>query len=296
MKWLAMLVIAFVPSTAGARAPVAALPVKTASANGVNLTYVEQGKGVPVVFVHGAISDHRAWDLQRDPVARRHRFVAVDQRYFGSGSWVDDGSKFSPATHVADLVAFVRTLGTGPVYLVGRSYGAGIALAAAVEHPELVRGLFLNEPPLPSLVSDPAEQAILTEERKGLADVNATVKAGDAAGATRLFFDWVNSQPGTFAAAAPSTRSMHLDNARTLPLQLASPPNKLACDQLGALAIPVVITRGELTRPYFRITAESAHRCLPRSQLIVIPGARHGAPSQQPAAFNEALLAFLARH
>lgn len=292
-----ILLVTLLPAAGTRPRPLASAPaVKTMAVDGTTLTYVEQGAGVPVVFVHGAFSDHRAWDSQREAVARRHRFIALDQRYFGTGAWADGGAQFSPATHAADLAAFIQGVGKGRVYLVGRSYGAGIALATAVQHPELVRGLVLNEPPLPSLVTDPAEQATLADERKGLAPVSATVKAGDDAGATRLFFDWVNGQPGAFEAAPSATRSMHLDNARTVRLQLASPPNALTCDQVGRLEVPVTITRGELTRPYFRVLAESAHRCLPRSQLIVIPGARHGAPNQQADAFNETLLTFLARH
>jgi hypothetical protein len=39
---------------------------KQASVNGADLGYLEQGKGVTVVFVHGAIADHRAWENQRE--------------------------------------------------------------------------------------------------------------------------------------------------------------------------------------------------------------------------------------
>lgn len=123
--------------------------VKTMSVNETNLTYLEQGAGVPVVFVHGGGADHRVWEPQREPVSRRYRFVAIDQRYFGAAPWADSGDNFQSAIHIADLAAFIRALGSGPVHLVGTSYGANIALATAVQHPELVRSLFLNEPFLP---------------------------------------------------------------------------------------------------------------------------------------------------
>src|SRR5438552_17494581 len=51
---------------------------------GTNIQYIEQGQGAPVVFVHGGVSDHRAWEAQREIVARRYRFIAIDQRYFGA--------------------------------------------------------------------------------------------------------------------------------------------------------------------------------------------------------------------
>src|ERR1700736_4450635 len=39
--------------------------IKRASVNGVDLSYQEQGRGTPVVFVHGALSDLRVWNAQR---------------------------------------------------------------------------------------------------------------------------------------------------------------------------------------------------------------------------------------
>ena len=46
----------------------------------------------------------------------------------------------------------------------------------------------------------------------------------------------------------------------------------------------------------FKVIAEVMSRCVAGAQLITIAGARHGAPSQNPRAFNEALLSFLAQH
>ena len=274
----------------------AAPVVKRMSVNGTVITYLEQGQGTPVVFVHGAYSDHRLWEPQREVVARRYRFIALDQRYFGTAPWTDSGSQYSQETHVADLAAFIRELKVGPVYVVGRSYGSGNALAMAVRYPELVRGLFLNEPPLLTIVPDPAERKSAAADLKDRVAVSALAKAGKAVEATRLFHDWLNDQPGGFDALAPASMAMHLDNARTVPLHMvAPPPQPTTCTQVGTLKVPITITRGELTRPFFKILAEATSRCIPGSQLIVIKGGRHGSPNQQPESFNEALLAFLAR-
>src|SRR5678816_4002334 len=77
--------------------PVSTAPpaLKQASVNGVDLVYLEQGQGAPVVFVHGAFMDHRAWEAQREAVAQRHRYIALTQRYFGTAPWPDSGEKFS---------------------------------------------------------------------------------------------------------------------------------------------------------------------------------------------------------
>jgi len=264
--------------------------------DGAHLPFVEVGKGSPVVFVHGGVSDHRSWEAQREIAARGYRFIAIDQRYFGAAPWSDDGSRFSQATHVADLAGFVRSLRAGPVDVVGHSYGAVIALGLALHHPELVRRLFINEPPLPSVVDDPADQRLVDEERKALAPAVAAASAGNTSEATRLFVDWVNGQSGAFDALPAKWKAMHFDNARTMPRQLNPPPSTpITCADLGRLTIPVVITQGQSTRPFFRVIAEAVHRCVTGSRIVTIAGAQHRAPIQAPARFNEALLTFLAR-
>jgi pimeloyl-ACP methyl ester carboxylesterase len=119
---------------------------KTISVNGATLTYLDEGTGAPVVFLHGAFSDHRIWEPQRQALSKHYRFIALDLRYFGTAPWPKDQADFRSTTHVADVAAFIRELKLAPVNLVGRSYGASVALATAVQHPELVRSLFLNEP------------------------------------------------------------------------------------------------------------------------------------------------------
>jgi len=269
---------------------------KQVSVNGATIRYWEQGRGVPVVFVHGVPSDHRYWEGQREAIAKHYRFIALDQRYYGTAPWPDDGAQFSQATHVADLAAFIRELKSGQVFLVGVSGGAGLSLVTAVHHRELVRGLFVHEPGLDAIVTDPADQKVVSESRRDPrgAAVRAAAKVGKMEEAARLFVDGT-SGPGSFDALAPELKAMFVDNARTMRLD-APPPVPITCAQLGQLKVPVTISEGQSTRPNRKILAETAHRCIPGSQLLTIPAAGHGAPRQNPSAFNEALLAFLKRN
>ena len=64
-----------------------------------------------------------------------------------------DSKEPTASVHVADRGALVNELKATPAHLVGNSYGAYIALALAVDSPELMRSLVLREPPsLPSPV------------------------------------------------------------------------------------------------------------------------------------------------
>lgn len=277
--------------------PINQLPADTlhrVRVRGANLAYIEQGSGDPVVCVHGVFADHRNWGPQRHAIALRGRFIAYSQRYFGPDAWPDGGKNYSQQTHVADLVAFIRQLDIGPAYVVGRSYGATIALIAAVQHPELIHALLVQEPQLDCIVTDPRDRQILREERSGLAAVRAAASAGDDAEATRLFFEWTNGETGGFDRLPADAKAAHLANGASIAPHFASPPGpRIACEELAQLQVPLIVTMGEFTRPYMRICAEAVHRCVPASELIVIPDARHAASVQNPAAFNAAIMRLL---
>jgi pimeloyl-ACP methyl ester carboxylesterase len=263
--------------------------------NGTELACVDQGRGVPVVFVHGSSSDHRLWESQRKAISRHFRYVAYDQRYFGTAPWPDDGTGFSPQAQIDDLVAVLRALDAGPAHLVGWSMSADAVLGVALGHPSLVRSAFLYEPSLRGLVLDP-EQAtrVRADFRAAIEPALAAFRSGEPAAAVRLFMDGVNDRAGSFDAMSERLRCMAEDNTRTLALQFAAPPPpKITPRDLRGLGIPVAIACGGRTRLCYRIVAYAASRCLRHKRWAVIPGARHLWPAQEPVAFTTALLDFL---
>ena len=71
------------------------------------------------------------------------------------------------------------------------------------------------------------------------------------------------------------------------------PPPPVSCTQLGALRMPATISKGEKTRRFFAVLADTTHACMPASRLVVIARATHMAPAENPADFNAALLRHL---
>jgi pimeloyl-ACP methyl ester carboxylesterase len=135
--------------------------------NGLDLSYIDDGVGTPVVFVHGAWMDLRYWEPQREAVAAHHRFVAYTLRYHGTPPWPDDGKNYSAATHAADLATFIHQLNAGPVHLVGLSMGGRLATMVALEHSDLLRSLTVLEPPLDDLLDDLPLRSSITRSPTG---------------------------------------------------------------------------------------------------------------------------------
>jgi pimeloyl-ACP methyl ester carboxylesterase len=266
--------------------------------NGVDLAYIDQGTGAPVVFVHGAWMDLRYWEPQRQAMATQYLFMAYNLRYHGTAPWPDAGQHYSVATHAADLVAFIRQLHAGPVHLVGLSSGGRLVTLAALEHPDLVRSLTLAEPSLAELLTDlPEAKAVREELRQALEVIRTTAHAGEAVQAAQLFFEWGNNQgAGAFDRQPEAFRQMILDNARTVLLQLSAPrPPALSRATLRGVQLPTLVVGGEHSRRHSALGNEVVVQCIPGSRLVVIPQATHLMSHQNPAAFNEALLHFLAQ-
>jgi pimeloyl-ACP methyl ester carboxylesterase len=291
---LASLVLSLVLSIATS-APL----TKEIAVNGVRLSYVDEGSGEPIVLVHGAFSDLRVWEPIREEVAKRYRFIAYTQRYFGTDPWPDDGKNFSIETHADDLAKFITSLNAGPVHLVTRSLGGGVAMTAALKNPALVRTLTLHEPALLSVLpADSAEGKAAREDRsKFIPAAIAANRAGDPVRTTRLFFEGVYQLgPGGFDRLPEATRTMLLDNARTAPLLFGAPsPPPITCDALKTFTRPTLVTHGEKTHAYYKLINEGVSKCVPGVQQVVFPGLVHNAPSADPAAFTAALFEFMSK-
>lgn len=263
-----------------------------AHVNGVDLEYVDEGTGVPVVFSHGGGSDLRYWEPQREAFAVRYRFVAYSHRFHGSGAWPTEGD-YSAEAHVADLLAIMRRLEAGPVHLVG--FSTAIALRATLHEPGLVRSLTIIEPNVPWLLGgDPGGKAVLAWWRDENERVSAEA-AGDTEHAAKLWFELVNNRgPGAFDAQPEDFRRMWLGNFGAK-RPTAPPPEPVTCEKVGAIMAPTLAIGTEHGMPYSRRIVETLAGCIPGCRLVV-PAGTHFISYQDPAVFNEVVLDFLEQH
>lgn len=110
-------------------------------ANEIELYYREQGKGSPIVFIHGWLDDNSVWNSQMEYFSKDHRVIAYDQRGHGRSDKPEKG--YSIRTLSDDLYNFTQKLNIGQFTLVGHSLGGMAAMVFALEHPEKVSKLVL---------------------------------------------------------------------------------------------------------------------------------------------------------
>jgi pimeloyl-ACP methyl ester carboxylesterase len=112
--------------------------------NGVRLHYVERGSGEPLVLLHGngsMIEDFESSGLI-DLAANHYRVIVFDRPGFGHSDrprnvvWTPDAQ--------AELIQkALERLDVSNAIVLGHSWGASVAVALALNYPDLVRGLVL---------------------------------------------------------------------------------------------------------------------------------------------------------
>ena len=262
--------------------------------DGYPLAYQEAGAGAPLLLVHGSMVDYRAWASQVPAFAATYRTMAVSLRHCFPEHWDGAGGDFTVSRHADDLAAFILGRKLGAVHVVGHSRGGAVAIQLALRHPALVRSLVLADPGgLEALLPDTAEGRVMAgESARMFAQLRDNLATGDAVSAARAFVDAMGGT-GAWDRRTQEQRQMMLDNIATGPACAERP--HWTPEDLADLPGPILLVTGARSpRRYPLMLAELA-RCNARVvRLVVIPDAAHAMNRENPAAFNQVVMTFLA--
>ena len=275
------------------------VPATKIRVNDVELHYIEQGQGEPLILLHGGQGDYRSWEPQIKVLSPQFRVISYSRRYHYPNNNPLTAKYHSAYTEADDLTALILKLGLGRVHLIGTSMGAFTALVLAVKHPEMVRSLVLAEPPAHEWVRDtPAGEAAYKEFITTTWEPakKAFMKGNDEQ-AMRILVD-AFAGAGRFDKLSPEARMAAMQNSRFFKanLELPIPFPNLSKDKVKGLRIPVLIITGENTIRIHKLVNQELARLLPKADQAIITNAGHGSPRENPQAFNEAVLKFYANH
>lgn len=96
------------------------------------LHYVDEGRGRPIVFVHGTPSWSFEWRHAITALRKQHRCIAIDHLGFGLSD-KPAGAPYRPADHAARLARFVEALDLRDFVLVVHDFGGPIGLPLALD-------------------------------------------------------------------------------------------------------------------------------------------------------------------
>ena len=222
------------------------------------------GAGSPVALLHGLSGSTRWWSRNVEALSERHLVAGVDLVGFGRSSRVTTPLLMPSFAEVTALLA--RWLETFPerVHLAGHSMGGLLAIRLAAERPDLVRSLVLvNAVGIPFGLRPGPHLRALPKRPWGLNLAPVLIPDAWRAGPTSL--------------AVASARVLRGD----------------AREWMRQITVPSLLVWGEADPLVPVAYAEEMQRLIPESRLVVLPRAAHVAMWDQPAKFNETMLAFL---
>lgn len=106
------------------------------------MSHVDEGRGRPILFVHGTPSWSFEWRAQIAALRGDHRCIAPDHLGFGLSD-KPPGAPYAPADHAARLLSLVRALDLTDLTLVVHDFGGPIGSKVALEEPARVRSLVI---------------------------------------------------------------------------------------------------------------------------------------------------------
>ena len=261
--------------------------VDVVRANGLEIAYERVGEGPPLVFVHGAAEDSRAWRPQLAALGDEFTVVAWDEP--GAGRSSDLPAAFGLVDYATCLAGLIEALALGPAHVAGLSWGGTVVQELYRHHPELVATLILID-------TYAGWKGSLSDE-----EVRARVVGAQqmlAAPAAR--FD--PTFPGLFAADPPAEVVSLLAEiaAAVRPASLMRQLLVMAAadqrDLLPDIAVPTLLLWGELDARSPLSVAHQLERAIPDTTLVVIPGCGHVSNLERPDEVNAAIREFCHAH
>ncbi len=264
--------------------------MKQLSVNGVEIAYLDEGKGPVVVLGHCSSASHKEWLPLIETLKSDWRVLAPDLIGYGqSAPWPADQT-FSADADVQVVLAIAKQA-KGRLHLVGHSYGAALLLEAARSLGSRVKSLTLVEPSLFHLLRGRPEWVEV--EALARAVLGAVASGDDRAAAKSFMTYWLGRwrwwlSPERFKAAIEATIpkvALEFGFAVDAPTTL---------QDYAAITAPTLLIVGGSTGAPNRAIVDLLAATLPDVQVTILKGARHMSPFTHPAEVNRLILDHLA--
>jgi pimeloyl-ACP methyl ester carboxylesterase len=270
------------------------------SIHGHDVSYRGGGSGPVVVLVHGMAGSSVTWEPILPVLMREYTVVAPDLP--GHGDSDKPRGDYSLGAHAGSIKDLMLALGHERATIVGQSFGGGVAMQLAYQHPERCERLVLVSSG--GLGQDVALllRALTLPGAEHLMPIACNSRVRDAGVAVTGFFDRFGLRPvpavaemwRSFASLSDaSTREAFQHTLRSVVDMHGQRVN--ASDRMYLAAdVPTLIVWGDRD-PIIPMThGLEAHAMMPGSRLEVFEGAGHYPHCEQPERFAEVVMDFLA--
>ncbi|MBM4762662.1 2-succinyl-6-hydroxy-2,4-cyclohexadiene-1-carboxylate synthase [Bacillus sp. B15-48] len=263
--------------------------------NGVKYNVEVNGKGFPLILLHGFTGDGSTWKPFLTSFNSASKMIIVDLVGHGQTESPDDYSMYSVMKVAADLNSLLNKLGIEKTDLLGYSMGGRLAIAFAALYPHKVRKLVL-ESTTPGLKTE-KERQLRRKQDGALAEKLLT-------GGVEAFVDYwerlplFQTQMNLPAKVRASIRKRRLQNnpfglANSL-LGMGTGAQPSWWESISHFSCETLILAGEFDRKFCQIAEEMENR-IPNAESFQIKGCGHAIHVEEPEKFGTIVSRFLSK-
>jgi len=111
--------------------------------------YEMDGRGTPIVLLHGWINSWAVWRETMIYIAEQHRFKVYALDFWGFGESAKEKTPpFKISSYVSMVEQFMEIMGIQEAPIVGHSMGGTVSLSLTLDHPERVRKVVIVGSPV----------------------------------------------------------------------------------------------------------------------------------------------------
>lgn len=263
------------------------LPGRFIKSNDAELFVAEAGNGPAVLLIHGLGWSHALWHGVMMNLSADYRVIAGDTR--GHGASEKSPGPYTMGQLATDWLGVLDACDAERSAVIGLSQGGMIAMRLAAMAPDRVAALGL----LGTSCHFPDEAWAAMQERSRVAR-----EMGWRASAEHTSRSLFSPE---FASRNPSLVADFIDNraaasASALGAATASLQGFDVRNSLSGVRIPVLIMHGTADTVISPASAIETGRALPQAETVMIEGAGHILPVEQPDIVEKQIRRFLERH
>ena len=108
--------------------------------------FVEKGKGIPVVLLHGFPQTHSMWAEVAPLFSDTYHVICPDLRGYGQSSKPEGYKNYTFRNMAKDVISILKYLNIEQkAHIIGHDRGARVAYRLAIDHPELVSSVMFMD-------------------------------------------------------------------------------------------------------------------------------------------------------
>ena len=268
--------------------------------DGNNIAYIEDGKGDPIVLIHGFGGSIWNWEHQYHGLSDSYHVIVLD--ILGSGMSDKPDIPYTPRRLVEFFKGFLDSLNVHRATLIGNSMGAGLAMAMALTVPDRVKSLVLISgfPPDPraSVASPHYQQFIDRRPPLWLAKFGNWISGRWA---TKTLLEEIIHDQTLITPLVVERSYQNRQRSDFLPplyslMDNIEQWNEEFGSRLHQIQQPTLIIWGAEDQVFPPSVGQELQHHLPHATLQVIPNAGHIPQWEQPSHVNTLISEFLSQY